>query len=165
VAFAGRSNVGKSSLINCLVGRKNLARVSSKPGRTQLINFFSVNDRWMLVDLPGYGFAKVPDRVRASWGPMIEEFFTESPHLKLAVLIVDARHPPSDMDRVMATWLRDLRVSCQVTATKVDKVPKSRRRNDLDRIGESLEVPSVIPFSAVTGEGRGRLWEAIESCV
>jgi GTP-binding protein len=119
----------------------------------------------MLVDLPGYGFAEVPQRLRAGWGPMVEEFVTEDPQLRLVVVVVDARHPPSDLDRVMVGWLGELGKEFQVAATKIDKVPKSRRGKGVDVILESLEVPSVIPFSSVTGEGRGLLWRSIESCV
>ncbi len=112
IAFAGRSNVGKSSLINCIVRRKSLAKTSSTPGRTQIINFFSIDDTWMFVDLPGYGYAKVPQRIRAGWAAMIEEFLLEE-GLKLVVLIVDARHQPTKLDRQVVEWMTLNHIPCQ----------------------------------------------------
>lgn len=165
VAFLGRSNVGKSSVINSLVGRKNLARISSTPGRTQVINFFNVEDRWTFVDLPGYGYAKVPARVRAQWAPMIEEFLREYETLALVVAVVDSRHAPTELDRQMKQWLEFYRIPFQVVANKVDKLSSNQRRQALRQIGKSLEVPSVIPFSASSGEGRQELWTLIRENV
>ncbi len=162
----GRSNVGKSSLINSLVGRKNLARTSSTPGRTQIINFFMVDESWVLVDLPGYGFAKVPQRVRDRWGPMIEEFLIGDDRLRLVVLILDSRHEPTKLDRNMVEWLSHFGVPFQLVATKFDKVAKSRRTRSLRRIRESLGSEDILPFSAVSGEGKKGLWKIINGiCV
>lgn len=161
IAFVGRSNVGKSSLINCLVGRKKLARTSSNPGRTQIINFFMVDEGWVLVDLPGYGFAKVPQRVRNRWGPMIEEFLIGNDRLKLVVLIVDSRHEPTKLDQNMVEWLSHFGVPFQLVATKYDKVAKSRRVRSLRQIRESLGSEDILPFSATTGEGKKDLWKII----
>ena len=161
VAFAGRSNVGKSSLINSLVGRKGLARCSSSPGRTQVINFFDVEERWMFVDLPGYGFAKAPAHVRDRWGPMIEEFLTQDEDLKLCIMVVDARHKPKQLDLVMGNWLEECHIPYQVVATKVDKVSSSRVQRSMNRIHETLHC-SVIPYSAATGIGKDKLWQIIE---
>ena len=162
IAFAGRSNVGKSSLINCLVGARQLARISSTPGRTQCINFFSLEEKWMLVDLPGYGYAKVPDRVRRRWASMIEEFFSEYSPLRMTVVIVDARRPPTELDFEMVGYLEDLGVPFVVAATKIDKIAKSRRSRSVQEIRERLSGPNVIAFSSATGEGRHELWQMIE---
>ncbi len=163
IAFAGRSNVGKSSLINCLVGMRRLARTSSTPGRTQCINFFSLEEKWMLVDLPGYGYAKVPDRIRERWGSMIEEFFREYAQLRLAVVIVDARHEPTELDSGMVAYLQELGLPFVVAATKVDKLAKSRKSRSLRAIREQLPGSEVIAFSANTGEGRHELWQMIRN--
>lgn len=164
IAFSGRSNVGKSSLINNLVGRKGLARTSSTPGRTQAINFFEVDGQWMFVDLPGYGYAKVPESIRAHWGPMIEEFLKENAKLKLAVLIVDARHEPTPLDRVMQEWLEAHRIPYRVVATKGDKLSSNQLRRSLRRIEEVLKT-DPLPYSAATGMGRKELWQIIREDV
>jgi GTP-binding protein len=161
IAFAGRSNVGKSSLINSLLGRKGVARTSSTPGRTQLINFFNVDDRWVFVDLPGYGFAKVPEKIRDRWGPMIEEFLGEEEKLKLTVMIVDARREPTELDLVMKQWLDEFEVPYQIVATKADKLSANRLRGSLNRIEEGFSS-SVVPYSAATGTGKKELWRVIE---
>lgn len=163
IAFAGRSNVGKSSLINCLIGVRQLARISSTPGRTQYINFFALEDKWMLVDLPGYGYAKVPDRVRRRWASMIEEFFSEYSPLRMTVVIVDSRRPPTELDFGMVEYLEELGVPHVVAATKVDKVAKSRRSQSVQEIKERLSRSNVIAFSSTTGEGRHELWQMIEN--
>ena len=163
ISFAGRSNVGKSSLLNCLVGRKNLARTSSTPGRTQVINFFNIEDEFIFVDLPGYGYAKVPERIRAQWAPMIEELLAGDEQLELAVVIVDSRHQPSRLDLWMVEWLAQHQIPTQVVATKIDKVSKSKRSKALTVIKETLGVDSVLSFSAVTGEGKKQLWKVIQS--
>ncbi len=162
IAFAGRSNVGKSSLINRLVGKKGLARTSSTPGRTQLINFFSVEEKWVFVDLPGYGFAKVPQRIRSKWGPMIEEFFEHSTGLRLAVIIVDARHEPTVLDQKMVEYLRGVDVPFVVAATKIDKLSRGRREPAIRSISKCLSVESVLPFSSTDGDGKQDLWRVIE---
>lgn len=165
VAFAGRSNVGKSSLINCLAGRKGLARTSSTPGRTQIINFFSVDDLLMLVDLPGFGYARVPERIRAGWQEMIEQYLEDSPGLRLVVHIVDARHVPGALDRQLQDWLAARGRKSRVVATKIDRVPRSRRAATLRAVAESLQVNEVIPFSAVTGEGKRELWRILKESI
>jgi GTP-binding protein len=148
-----------------LVGKKNLARTSSIPGRTQVVNFFSVDDEWVLVDLPGYGYARVPKEVRERWAPMIEEYLTENSKLRLVVVLVDSRHDPTELDCHMTEWLNGLGILFQVVATKIDKVPKSRRAVGLDRAKKVLRVDTVIPFSAVTGEGSKELWRAIRELI
>jgi GTP-binding protein len=161
VAFAGRSNVGKSSLINCLVGRKNLARISSTPGRTQLINFFEVEGRLVFVDLPGYGYARAPERIRAAWGPMIAEFLTSRKQLRLVVVIVDGRHRPTEQDQMMVDWLFELEIPFSVVAGKIDRIPKNRRCSAKLLAEETLKVDRVLPFSTKTGEGVKELWSVL----
>ena len=161
IAFAGRSNVGKSSLINSLLGKKGLARTSATPGRTQLINFFNVDDRWVFVDLPGYGFAKVPARIRDRWGPMIEEFLREEEDLKLTVMIVDARREPTDLDRVMKQWLEEFDVFYQIVATKADKLSSNQLQGSLSRMKTGFKS-SVVPYSSATGLGKKDLWRVLE---
>jgi GTP-binding protein len=157
--------VGKSSVINCLTGRRNLARTSSTPGRTQIINFFSVDDFLMLVDLPGFGYARVPERVRAGWASMIEQYLDESLWLRLVIHIVDARHEPGALDRQMMQWLRARSLPFRVLVTKVDKVPRSRRVASLRAVAEALELTETLPFSAVTGEGKRELWKVLTDAV
>ena len=163
IAFAGRSNVGKSSLINCLVGARQLARTSATPGRTQFINFFALDEKWMFVDLPGYGYAKVPDRVRRRWASMIEEFFCEYSPLRMTIVIVDARREPTALDLEMVEYLEELAVPFVVAATKVDKVAKSRRARSIQDIKEGFSGSNVVSFSSLTGEGRQELWQMIEN--
>jgi GTP-binding protein len=146
-----------------LIGRKKLARISSTPGRTQIINFFNIDEAWIFVDLPGYGYAKVPERVRARWAPMIEEFLVEGQLLRLAVVIVDSRHKPTRLDQWMVDWLDQNRIPAQVVATKIDKVSKNKRSRALAVIRETLGVDDVIPFSAVTGEGKKEIWRIIQN--
>lgn len=165
VAFAGRSNVGKSSLINTLVQRKGLARTSNTPGRTQLINFFSLNDRISLVDLPGYGFAKVPLAVKKNWGPMVEAYLKERDALRLVVLILDIRREPSGDDLTLLRWLELYRIPVLCVLTKTDKLSRGQaivRRRQIEKI--LGPPPDALPllFSAKTGDGREALWKAIE---
>lgn len=161
IAFAGRSNVGKSSLINSLLGRKKLARTSSTPGRTQAINFFQVDNHWLFVDLPGYGYAKAPRQVKAAWGPMIEEFLSTDDRLKLTVLIVDSRHEPTKLDRIMKEYLVHYGVPFQVVATKCDKVSANQRHKSRSDIQKMLGVESVVSYSSATGIGKKELWQII----
>ena len=161
IAFAGRSNVGKSSLINDLVGKKRLAWTSATPGRTQVINFFNVNGKWIFVDLPGYGFAKAPKRIRAKWGPMIEEFLKEDDNLSLVVMIVDTRREPTQLDLLMKHWLEEYEIPHQLIATKVDKLSSRQLPKSLLRIEEVFNC-GVIPYSAATGTGRKKLWQTLE---
>jgi GTP-binding protein len=163
IAFAGRSNVGKSSLLNRLVRRRALARVSKTPGRTREINFFRVNDRFIIADLPGYGYARVAKERQAAWRPLIEGYLQHSVALRGLVLLLDVRRDPSDDDRQMLDFLAELEVPTIVAVTKIDKLSKAIAA---DRVGEltrilGLEAAQVIPFSAVTGSGRDELAGAI----
>jgi GTP-binding protein len=161
IVFSGRSNVGKSSLINSLLGRKNLARTSSTPGRTQTINFYDVGERWTFVDLPGYGFARVGRDVRRQWGVMVEEFLGQAEAVRLALLVVDVRHQPTAQDLLMRDYLRSHQLNIEVVATKIDKLPRSRRERHLSVVQETLAVPRVLPYSATAGDGRTELWKII----
>jgi GTP-binding protein len=167
VAFAGRSNVGKSSLINKLVRRKKAARVSNTPGRTREINFFDVNGEFVLADLPGYGYARVSKEAKAAWRPLIEGYLRGSPLLRGVVLLLDARRVPTDDDLQMLEFLAHVGTPTIVVATKTDKLTRAQRST---RIGElageaGVDVDQVIPFSAVSGEGRDELAEAIVDLV
>jgi GTP-binding protein len=164
IAFAGRSNVGKSSLINTLVKRKGLARTSNTPGRTQEINFFAVNNRFAFIDLPGYGYAKVPEKIRKNWGPMIETYLRDRQTLRLVVLILDIRRDPSDEDHQLIKWLQHYRLPFLIVLTKIDKVSRNQLVERKRRIGEDLGLVSVmqpVSFSAKTGEGKDLLWRKI----
>jgi GTP-binding protein len=165
IAFAGRSNVGKSSLVNVLVNRKNLVRTSSTPGRTQLINFFQVNDDFMLVDLPGYGYAKVPLAVKKEWRPMMETYLSKRKNLRAVVLILDIRRIPVEEDVQMLSWLRAYSIIPIVVITKCDKVSKNERAKQsaviMTKLG--LDKSEVSFFSALSREGKDGIWEKIES--
>lgn len=163
-ALAGRSNVGKSSLINCLLNRKKIARISSKPGKTQTINFFCVNDQLYFADVPGYGFARVPKSVRASWGKMMERYLTTRRNLLGVILVVDLRHPPSNDDKNMYEFLSYYQIPTIVVATKADKIPKGRWQKHAKVIKEELKLRKedpLIPFSSETMVGRDALWDEI----
>jgi GTP-binding protein len=163
VAFAGRSNVGKSSLINTLVNRKGLARISSSPGKTQSINFYLVNRSLCLVDLPGYGYAKVPQQVRKRWSPLIEDYCRTRKNLRGVVIIIDARVGPTSLDISLIQWLRDLRLPALITVTKVDKLSKNKLVQALRQTAEALSVDpeEICTFSAHTGQGKKELWQRI----
>jgi GTP-binding protein len=165
VAFAGRSNVGKSSLLNRLIHRKKFARVSNTPGRTREINFFKVNDAFIFVDLPGYGYAKISKEKRAEWKPLIEGYLKHSPQLRGIVHLLDVRHDPTNDDRQMLDFLGELGVPTVVVLTKIDKLTKAERARRIKEVSLTLELEQdqVIPFSASTAEGRDDLAEAIES--
>lgn len=152
IALVGRSNVGKSSLINHLIGRR-LARTSNTPGRTQTINFYGIDDQLCLVDLPGYGYAKVPQHVKRQWGPMIEGYLTGRPNLIGVLQIVDIRHPPTADDKSMAEWLRLSGFNAVAVATKADKISRGRRPRHIQQMANGLQFP-VTAFSAVAGAGR-----------
>lgn len=164
VAFAGRSNVGKSSLLNRLVRRKKFARVSNTPGRTREINFFKVNDSFVFVDLPGYGYARVSKERRAEWKPLIEGYLSSSPQLRGIVQLLDARRDPTSDDRQMLDFLAELGVPTIVALTKVDKLTAREAAARVPTLAKhlGLESEQVIPFSAVTGEGRDELADAIQ---
>ncbi len=165
IAFAGRSNVGKSSLINSLTNRRNLARISRTPGRTQLLNFFRINDTFYFVDLPGYGFAKVPWRVKKNWDKMIVGYLKNNPALKLLVFILDARRIPSEGDRRLLEWLITYRIPFVFVVTKSDKLSKSALLRQLKIIKETLSPPEgvdFIPYSAKSALGREELLTALE---
>jgi GTP-binding protein len=167
VAFAGRSNVGKSSLINKLLNRKKLVRTSKTPGRTQLINFFEVNGRWRFVDLPGYGFAKVPVEVKRRWWPMVETYLTSRPNLGGIVLLFDVRRTPSEEDLGFWHWLKSQGLVVIPVLTKVDKVKRTQGKKQVAKIATSLEsLPGkLIQFSALSGQGREKLWTALQPLV
>ncbi|WP_333870145.1 ribosome biogenesis GTP-binding protein YihA/YsxC [Desulforamulus putei] len=168
VAFVGRSNVGKSSLINRLVNRKGLARTSSTPGRTQLINFFKINDQFVMVDLPGYGYARVPDEVRAKWGKMIEGYLKNRESLKGVFLLLDCRHTPTSQDKQMYGWLLHYRLPTVVVATKIDKLSNNQWARQQAVIKKSLPLApehQLIPFSAETGRGRDELLGVIKNWI
>lgn len=166
IAFAGKSNVGKSSLINGLLNRKSLARTSAQPGKTQTINFYNVNKNLYFVDLPGYGYAKVSVEIRAKWGKMIERYLHGSPQLKKVFLLIDIRHVPSENDCMMYDWIVDNGYEPVIICTKLDKIKRSQVQKNLKIIREKLNlVPgtTMIPFSAQTKQGRDEIWNLIES--
>ena len=167
VAFAGRSNVGKSSLLNQLVRRKRFARVSNTPGRTREVNFFLVNDRFVLVDLPGYGYARISKERRAEWKPLIEGYLRTSTELRGIVQLLDVRHDPTPDDRQMIAFLASIGVPTLFALTKTDKLSASQRKTRIAALTEELSVSEdqVIPFSAVTGVGRDELAEAVMALV
>ena len=165
VAFAGKSNVGKSSLINALMNRKSYARISATPGKTQTINFYNINEAMYLVDLPGYGYAKVSQSEKEKWGKMIERYLHGSPQLKKVFLLIDIRHVPSENDCMMYDWIVDNGYEPVIICTKLDKIKRSQVQKNLKLIREKLDlVPgtTMIPFSAQTKQGRDEIWNLIE---
>ena len=166
IAFAGKSNVGKSSLINALMNRKALARTSATPGKTQTINFYNVNDIMYLVDLPGYGYAKVSEAEKVKWGQLIERYLNTSKQLKAVFLLIDIRHEPSANDKMMYDWIIEQGYNPIIIATKLDKLKRSQLQKHVKMIKEGLQlVPGtvVIPFSAETKQGREEIWELMDS--
>ncbi len=166
VAFTGKSNVGKSSLINALMNRKSLARTSSQPGKTQTINFYNINDELYYVDLPGYGYAKVSVAVKEKWGKMIEKYLRMSKQLKIIFLLVDIRHEPSQNDKNMYDWIVYQGFEPIIIATKLDKINRSQIQKQIKIIKEGLQVlpgTKILPFSAETKQGREEIWACIES--
>ena len=166
VAFAGKSNVGKSSLINGLVNRKSLARTSAQPGKTQTINFYNVNQELYLVDLPGYGYAKVSAEAKEQWGKLIERYLNGSTQLKAIFLLIDIRHEPSANDKMMYSWIVEQGFQPIIIATKLDKLKRSQIQKHVKMVREGLDlVPGtkIIPFSSTTKQGRDEIWELIES--
>ncbi|MCQ6278288.1 ribosome biogenesis GTP-binding protein YihA/YsxC [Bacillus sp. EB600] len=167
-ALAGRSNVGKSSFINKMLNRKGLARISSKPGKTQTLNFYLINEILHFVDVPGYGYAKVSKSEREAWGKMIETYFMSREQLKAAVLIVDLRHPPSKDDQMMYNFLKHYEIPCVVIATKADKIPKGKWQKHLKVTKETLDLEKsdhLILFSSETGLGKDQAWTVLESYI
>ncbi|MDE6209318.1 MAG: ribosome biogenesis GTP-binding protein YihA/YsxC [Lachnospiraceae bacterium] len=168
VAFAGKSNVGKSSLINALMNRKSFARISSEPGKTQTINFYNINNFMYCVDLPGYGFAKVSRETQAKWGKMIENYLKSSKQLKAVFLLIDIRHEPSANDREMYDWIVYNGYEPIIIATKLDKINRSQIQKNIKIIKNSLNVKPetvIIPFSAQTKQGRDEIWDLIDNIV
>lgn len=166
VAFAGKSNVGKSSLINALMNRKSLARTSSQPGKTQTINFYNINDVMHLVDLPGYGYANASEEVKAKWGRMIERYLQKSQQLKQVFLLIDIRHAPSANDKLMYDWILNNGYRPVIIATKLDKLKRSQVAKSVKIVREGLNLEKediLIPFSAQTKQGLEQIWETIES--
>ena len=166
VAFAGKSNVGKSSLINALMNRKSLARTSSQPGKTQTINFYNINEALYFVDLPGYGYAKVSKEIKAKWGRMIERYLRTSMQLRLVFLLIDIRHEPSANDVQMYDWIVQNGFYPIIIATKKDKINRSQLAKHLKMIKTTLKVAEgtpIVPFSAQTKDGRDEIWELIET--
>ena len=166
VAFAGKSNVGKSSLINALMNRKALARTSASPGKTQTINFYNVNDAMYLVDLPGYGYAKVSQSVKEQWGKLIERYLKRSRQLKAVFLLVDIRHDPSANDKMMYDCIVHNGYQPIIIATKVDKLKRSQVQKHVKALKDGLNLlpgTRVIPFSAETKQGREEIWELMDT--
>ncbi len=165
IAFAGKSNVGKSSLINALMNRKSLARTSGQPGKTQTINFYNVNDELYLTDLPGYGFAKVSEAEKQKWGEMIENYLHTSRQLRAVFLLIDIRHDPSANDKMMYEWMVYQGFHPIIIATKSDKIKRSQLQKQLKAIRTGLDAEPgtvIIPFSAQTKQGRDEIWELTE---
>ena len=164
-AFAGKSNVGKSSLINALMNRKSLARTSSQPGKTQTINFYNINNALYFVDLPGYGYAKANEKVKAQWGRMIEDYLHRSKQLQIVFLLIDIRHAPSENDRIMYEWICRNGYHPVIIATKLDKIKRSQVQKQLKLILTTLEAEPetlIIPFSAETKQGREEIYELLD---
>ncbi len=162
IAFVGRSNVGKSSLLNTLINRKNYARTSRQPGKTQTINFYSVNETKMLVDLPGYGYAKTSKREREAWGRLIESYLRNRKQLKGIVQLIDIRHVPGKNDVDMFNWINHFGYDCIVIATKADKISKGRRQKHIADVGKALGISDhrkIIPFSSVERLNRDQIWD------
>lgn len=168
VAFAGKSNVGKSSLINALMNRKSLARTSSQPGKTQTINYYNINGTVYFVDLPGYGYAKANEKVKAQWGKMVENYLHKSKQLKIVFLLIDIRHAPSENDRIMYDWIQNTGFQPVIIATKLDKIKRSQLQKQLKLIRTTLNTVKdtvIIPFSAVSKQGREEIYELIDRMI
>ncbi len=166
IAFAGKSNVGKSSLINALMNRKSYARTSATPGKTQTINFYNINEEMYLVDLPGYGYAKVSEQEKIKWGQLIERYLHGSKQLKAVFLLIDIRHAPSANDKMMYHWIVEMGFHPIIIATKLDKIKRIQIQKQIKIVKQGLDlVPGtmVIPFSAETKQGRDEIWELVEN--
>ena len=168
IAFAGKSNVGKSSMINALMNRKSYARTSSQPGKTQTINYYNINDAMYLVDLPGYGYANANEAVKAKWGKMVEKYLRTSKQLKLVFLLIDIRHDPSANDKMMYDWIVANGYHPVIVATKLDKIKRSQVQKQVKAVRNGLGLGKddiLIPFSSQTKQGLDTLWEVIESYI
>jgi GTP-binding protein len=169
IALVGRSNVGKSSLINKLCGRKNLAFVSSTPGKTQSLNYFLINESFYIVDLPGYGYARVPEHLKAGWSKLVEGYLSGREQIKLVLHIVDARHDPSELDKMMAGWLDYFKIPYYIVITKIDKIARSKIERRIGTIKEAFGklkyCQGFVTFSAITGMGKEELLSIIEKYV
>lgn len=166
IALAGRSNVGKSSFINKMINRKSLARTSSKPGKTQTLNFYLINEFFHFVDVPGYGYAKVSKKERAAWGEMLETYFSQRENLKAAMLIVDIRHQPTNDDVMMYEFFKYYQIPVIVIATKLDKIKKGQIAKNVKRVKDTLQLhgnDEIIPFSSETGQGKEQAWKSIQA--
>jgi GTP-binding protein len=165
IALVGRSNVGKSSIINTLLNRRGLARVSSEPGKTRGINFYNIDDTLYFVDLPGYGYAKVSKEEKASWGRMIETYLNKRKQLKMALMLVDIRHQPTADDRMMYNWITEMDLTHMVIATKADKISRGQVQGRLSEIRKTLDIKAgveLIAYSSETRQGRENVWKEIE---
>lgn len=168
IAFAGKSNVGKSSLINALMNRKSYARTSAQPGKTQTINFYNINEELYFVDLPGYGYAKVSLEIREKWGKLIEKYLHNSSQLKLVFLLIDIRHDPSENDHIMYDWILSNGYQPIIIATKLDKINRSQVAKQVKAIRTKLQTEPgvlIIPFSATSKQGRDEIWNVIEDSI
>lgn len=165
MAFVGRSNVGKSTLMNALLNRHALVKVSSTPGKTQTINFFLINDAFYFVDLPGYGYAKVPVSVKGKWKKMIENYLSQNENLKCVVLLVDIRREPVEEDLLMKKWLESYQIPCVMVATKADKLKSTKKAHSLAAIKSAFETDRVIPFSSLTQEGKPLIWNELSAFI
>ena len=163
-AFAGKSNVGKSSLINALMNRKSYARISAQPGKTQTINFYNINEEFYYVDLPGYGYARVSEEIKEKWGKMIERYLHQSKQLRVVFLLIDIRHDPSANDKQMYDWIVHQGFEPVIIATKLDKIKRSQVQKQLKAIRTGLNTKAtIIPFSAETKQGREKIWDFLEN--
>lgn len=165
ISFLGRSNVGKSSLLNSLLGRKGLARTSNTPGRTQSINFFLINESFYFVDLPGYGYAKVSKIMRKDWGKMAEEYLAKRRELVLSIQLVDSRHLPTELDIQLHEWLIFHQKKHLIVATKTDKLSKNQLKKNLDEMAKILPESKIISYSSTTGNGKDAVWHEIENAL
>jgi len=168
IAFAGKSNVGKSSLINGLMNRKALARTSSAPGKTQTINYYNINNEMYFVDLPGYGYATANEKVKAQWGKMIEDYLHQSKKIRAVFLLIDIRHAPSENDRIMYDWILDRGYKPIIIATKLDKIKRSQTAKQLKMICDALAVvedTTIIPYSSLSKQGREEIYELLDKII
>ena len=165
IAFCGRSNIGKSSLLNTLTNSRGLARTSSSPGRTQTINFFLINEQLYFVDLPGYGYAKVSKSIKHNWGKMIESYLRNRDQLKLALMLVDSRMPPTESDATMKNWLDHHQIPNAVVLTKIDKISRNQLNQALRTSARMLNTKEILPFSAVTSSGKDELLKRIRTAI